>query len=93
MGGALGVKETKEALLAAVVLGKYVADLLKDGVQVSDAVALGTKLVGDEKFRNLLKDGADKIELVPKELGELDFADIIELAKALPELLTVLKGE
>ena len=34
------VKETKEALIALVVLGKAIAELAKDGLDLSDAMAL-----------------------------------------------------
>ena len=86
-----GIKETKEALLGVVALGAFVMERAKDGVKLDDAMALAAKLVSDPEFTNKLKlaiDGSDKI---PAEVGELSFAEIIELAKVLPELLSVFK--
>jgi len=39
-----GIKETKEALIALTLLGKFVAVQLKDGVDYSDLLAVVAKL-------------------------------------------------
>lgn len=91
MAGKHGIKETGEMLVGCAVLGKVVLDLVKDGVQLNDAVALGTKLVADPVFRKALQDAADKADLIDDELGEIDFADAIDLAKIIPQLLEIFK--
>lgn len=91
MAGEVGVKETKEAILALVVLGKFVADRLKDGVDLADAGALVQKL-SDEEFKTVVQAGIEGVEVVPKELGELDLADFLELAKVLPDVLAKLQA-
>lgn len=88
--GEHGVKETKEALLALVLLGKFVADRLKDGAQIDDALALGQKLL-DEEFKSKVMAGVDGIDKVPAEIKDLKLAEIFELAQVIPELLAILQ--
>ncbi len=90
MAGAHGVKETKEALLALIVLGKFVADRLKDGVQLADAGALASALMNDGTFKDVVTAGVEGIDKVPAEVEELDLADMLELAKVIPELVAAL---
>jgi hypothetical protein len=92
MGGQYGVKETKEALVALVALGSFVAARLKDGAQLDDALALGEKLMGDAGFKDKLAAGADGIDKVMVEVKELDLADFLDLAKVLPDLLAEVKS-
>jgi hypothetical protein len=51
------VKETKEVLVAAIKLIKTGSELAKDGIDLSDAVALGSKFISDEEFRTALVEG------------------------------------
>ena len=90
MAGQYGVKETSEGLLALVVLGKFVADRLKDGAQLDDALALGQKLIADGEFKSVVTAGVEGADKIPAEVGELDVADMLELAKVLPAVLAVL---
>lgn len=87
-----GIVETKEALKALVVVGKFVVDRLKDGVGLDDLTALITKLVADPEFKKVLDAGVAGIDKVPAELADLDFAEIIEIAAIMPELLKVIQG-
>lgn len=82
-----GVQETKEAILALVVLGKFVADRLKDGVQMDDAMALGMKLMSDESFKSKVMAGIQGIEKVPEEIKDIHLAEVLELAKIIPDIL------
>lgn len=88
--GEHGVKETKEAILALVILGKFVAERLKDGVQIEDAMALVTKLM-DEEFKTKVMAGVDGLDKVALEVKDLKLAEVIELAQVLPELLDLFK--
>jgi hypothetical protein len=81
------VKETKEALIALVVLGKAIAELAKDGLDLSDAMALGSKLVSDDKFRTTLVDGASGLDKLGPELKDLAASEALELLGALYEAL------
>lgn len=92
MGGQYGVKETKEAILALVMLGKFVADRLKDGAQLDDALALGSKLLADGEFKDVVMAGVNGADQIPREVSELDLADGLELAKVIPDILVALQG-
>ena len=81
------VKETKQALVALVVLGKAVASLAKDGLDLGDAVALGSKLVSDDKFRTALVEGVKGIDQVPAELKDIAASEALELLGAVYEAL------
>jgi hypothetical protein len=87
--GEHGVKETKEAILALVVLGKFVADRLKDGVDMSDAMALVAKL-SDEAFKAKVMAGVDGLDKVPVEIKDIKLAELFELAQVVPEILTLI---
>jgi len=86
------VKETKEAILAVVAVGKFVVEKAKDGLDLNDLGALITKFVEDEQFKGVLMAGVDGIDKVPAELSDLEFAEVIELAEILPEILAIIKG-
>lgn len=79
------VKETKEAIIAAIALGKYVALRLKDGAGLDDAMALGSKLVTDAEFRQKLEAGAKDIEKSLAEVKNLSFNEGAELLQAVVE--------
>lgn len=91
MAGLHGVQETKEAILALVVIGKFVADRLKDGVQLDDGMALLAKLV-DEEFKAVVEAGVKGVELVPVEMGEIDLGDVLELAKVIPDVVAKIQA-
>ena len=81
-----GIKETKEAMLATYLLGKFVIERLKDGFQLDDALALGTKLM-DSRFRDLVVAGAQGADKIPAELGDLSLVEVIELAKVIIDMV------
>jgi hypothetical protein len=81
------VAQTKQALVAVIKLGKAVADLAKDGLDLGDAVALGSKLVSDEKFRDLLVEGVKGIDQVPAELKDIAASEALQLLGAVYEAL------
>lgn len=81
------VAQTKQALVALVLLGKTIALAAKDGLDLSDAVALGSKLVSDEKFREALFEGVKGIDQVPAELKDIAASEALELLGAVYEAL------
>lgn len=93
MAGKLGVKETKEAILAVVILGAFVAERMKDGAQLDDAMALGMKLMADGDFKSKVMAGIDGMDKVIMECGELDLADGLELAKMIPEIVAAIQAK
>jgi len=83
----MDVKESKEALVALVVLGKAVADLAKDGLDLSDGLALGSKFIADEKFRSAIIEGVKGLEKVGPELKDIAASEALELLGAIYEEL------
>jgi hypothetical protein len=81
------IKESKEALVALVVLGKAVADLAKDGLDLSDGLALGSKFIADEKFRAAIVEGIKGIDKVGPELKDIAASEALELLGAIYEEL------
>lgn len=81
------VKESKEALVALVVLGKAVAAAAKDGLDLSDALALGTKFVSDDKFRSAIVEGVKGLEKIGPELKDLAASEALDLLGAIYEEL------
>lgn len=81
------VKESKEALIALVVLGKAVAAAAKDGLDLSDALALGTKFVSDDKFRSAIVEGVKGLEKIGPELKDLAASEALDLLGAIYEEL------
>ena len=81
------VAQTKQALVALVLLGKTIALAAKDGLDLSDAVALGSKLVADEKFREALVEGVKGLDQVPAELKDIAASEALELLGAVYEAL------
>lgn len=81
------VKESKEALVALVVLGKAVAELAKDGLDLSDGLALGSKFIADEKFRGALVEGIKGLDKVVPELKDIAASEALELLGAIYEEL------
>jgi hypothetical protein len=81
------VAQTKQVLVALVLLGKTIALAAKDGLDLSDAVALGSKLVSDEKFREALVEGVKGIDQVPAELKDIAASEALELVGAVYEAL------
>lgn len=75
----MDVKESKEALIATVAIGKLVIELAKDGIDFGDAVAVGSKLIADEKFRSKLTAGVQGIDKIPAELKDLAASEALEL--------------
>jgi hypothetical protein len=81
------VTQTKQALVALVILGKAIAVAAKDGLDLSDAVALGSKLVSDSAFRDALVEGVKGIDQVPAELKDIAASEALELLGAVYEAL------
>lgn len=91
MADVIGVKETKEALLAIVILGAEIAKVAKDGLSFADLAVLFADYQNDPSMKAKLQAGVDGIGKVGDELKDLSFAEVIELASVIPEILAILK--
>jgi hypothetical protein len=86
------MKETKELVVALVVVGKLVVDRVKDGVDLSDAVAVGTALVADPAVRAAVEAAIKDVDKVDDELKAAGVAEYLGLAaEVLPKLAELLK--
>lgn len=85
------MKETKEAVIGILVLGKLIAEVLKDGPQIADAVTLFAKLQEPEIKAKVDAALAD-INLVKGEVEKAKIGDYLELVAAIiPELTSIIE--
>ena len=83
-----GIEETKEAIKGIAELLVVVKDLAKDGIDLSDAVALGSKIVSDEAFRGALVKAVQGAQNIPAEIKDLDAAEVGELLGVIANVLS-----
>lgn len=81
------MKETSEAIIGLVVLGKELLELSKDGIQANDAVALAALIAKDEAFRNKLVAAVQGCEKIPAELTPVTIEKVIALVVAISQAL------
>lgn len=88
-----GIQETKEVLQALNMLSIDLIKLFKKHAGVAE---FGAALLGDAELKDALMKAYDNVAKVPAELGDIQFAELIELgleeAKAVPALLAALKA-
>lgn len=94
--GLVGIKETKELVIGLNELALALIPILKDGVQISDAMDIYAKISADQNFRSAVLNAIDKIGQVPAETSELDLNEAIELASVqlgfLPKIVAAVKA-
>ncbi len=79
----MDLKNTKEVLLALVKLGKEIAKASKDGLDIKDVAAIGSKIAMDAEFRNVFVAAFEGAASIPAEVQEISFDEGVELALAL----------
>lgn len=91
------IKETKEALDGALMLGLVLAERLKDGVGLDDLGALWDKWKNDPVVQEKLKAAVDGYENIDEEVGDLDTGEGLELGSVaidyVPKYMDALKKE
>ena len=89
----VGISETKEAMIATLVLAQELAKLLKDGFQVTDLTQFYTDLQTNEDFKTKLLAAYAGYKNIPAEVKDIDVEEGFELAAAaLPEVLKLIKS-
>jgi hypothetical protein len=83
----LGIKESKESLIALVSLGAFLVEAGKDGFDLNDLTGLVGKIFSDAKFRDLLEAGVKGSGEIAAELKDLSGAEAVELVAALVDAL------
>lgn len=90
-----GNKELKEALVGVNELALLLVEHLKDGVDLSDAVAIWGKLQGDPQLLTSLKAAVEGLQHVSAEASDLDALEVVDLVQVqcsyVPRLLAALK--
>lgn len=90
-----GTKEIREAIEGGLNLTIAILEELADGVQLSDAIAIFSKLQNNASLRQSLVDAADNISKVPAEIQDLDMQESIALTMVLlpyiPKLLAAIQ--
>jgi len=76
-----GIKETKEVLVVGFAVAEVLATLLKDGVQVKDALALLDLVFTDAAFLEKVKFAVEGSALIPAELADVSVFEGLELGK------------
>lgn len=90
-----GIKELKEAVIGVNLLAVFLAERLKDGLDLGDGIAVWQKLSSDEDFKQKLVEAFEGIKAVPEEIKDMDLAEGIELmviqAQMVPALIAAFK--
>lgn len=93
MAEKVGIKETKEALVAVLSLSAVMAEKLKDGAQLSDAVEVWAKFQSDEAFKSQLIIAWENAKAIPGECQDIDMSEALEiLMVAIPGVKKILEG-
>lgn len=85
------MKETKEALIAAVALYVFIKERVKDGVQLDDALALGEALLKEGEFKTLVMAGYQDANKIGEEFKDFSLVKGLELAQVIPQLVVMLQ--
>lgn len=88
-----GVKETMDVLVAVNQLTVFLIERLKDGIAMDDLMAMYAKLTMDERFKSLLAEAYEGIKLVPAEVKDLDYQEVIQLISAQVNYLPLIIDE
>ena len=91
----VGIKETKDVIIAVNELALVIIKHVRDGFQVTDIVAVITELIGTDSFKTAIADAVSNIAQVPAEIKDIDLIEGGELAICqamyLPRILEALK--
>lgn len=87
------MKNTKEAIIALLVLGKFVADRVKDGVQLEDALALGQALMTEGEFKTLVQSGYEGMDKIGEEFADFNLVKGLELVQIIPKMVEILQAK
>jgi hypothetical protein len=72
----LKLKETKEFVRGAILLGKLFAKEMGDGFQSSDLITVARKIAVEEQFREILWDAVKGVQKIPEEIKNEQMTDL-----------------
>lgn len=91
----VGIKETKEALVAVNEISLHIVSRIKLGV-VADVMGLLADLQNDVDFKAKLQAGFDNVTAVPAEVADISIGEALELASVeityVPKFIAALVG-
>lgn len=89
------IQDTREMLVALNELTLFLCGQFKDGFQLSDFMAVYSKMVRDQDFKEKMRDAFDGVKDIPAELKDLDTSEVIELITVqiafIPRLIAMLQ--
>lgn len=81
------MKNTKEAVVGFIAIAALMAEVFKDGVQLTDAMTVWTKIQGSPELLAKIMAAYQEIEQVPSEVKEVSAEEVLEIvAASLPEI-------
>ena len=88
-----GIKEMKELIEAVMEVGLVIVEEFSDGVQLSDAWSIISRLKDSGRYREAIGKAYDGAGKIPDELKDVDGEEAIDLAMTmLPYLPKILKA-
>jgi len=78
-----GIKETKEALIACIKVGKLVMKQLNDGAQASDALEVAKQLLTNPTLRDSIVTAVAGSTEIVLEVKDLQLEEALELIESL----------
>lgn len=81
MSEKLGVKETKEFLVAVNEIVIFLIERFADGVSLEDFAAVYNKITKDEGFISKMAAAYDNYVAIPNEMDDLDLYETLDLTK------------
>lgn len=80
----LGIKESKEVIVAMNKVSLLLIRHLKDGFQAGkDSMAIIAEIMSNDVLKQSLVDAAEGVHRVPAEMKDLDAKEVLELAMLL----------
>lgn len=76
----VGIKETKEAMIAVFAIAIFCFKYFRDGIQFSDFPTMFAAMINDEEFKKVVENGYEGSKLIPAEFKDIDAGEGIELA-------------
>ena len=90
------IKELKEVVEAVNEVSLVLVKLLKDGVQLVDAVSLVDQVITNAELKAKLVAATEGISKIPSEVKDIDLQEVLELASLeivfVPKLVAALKA-
>lgn len=93
----VGIKETKELVIAINQVGLKVLELAQDGLDLKDAADLAVEIANNKELKDALALAVEDFQKIPEEFKDLSFKEAIDLASVqvqfIPEILKAIEGK